>query len=203
MGNEDDKTPWEKTCAMILKEKVDSAMMQSIFEISSMDENYELMMSVIEMYEDGATKGQKLKGEELRNRPVPPYTKLRDFFSIKTEDQCLLLENVLDSTMTFADMCKEASILKKLDLVQRSFCQQTHCLDGGWEEAVERFPKEATRERLEEFTKLSFSRGIPDSFVNYCQRLLRLEKHEDGLKNAAAYSKNGTYAFSVPETISI
>ncbi|XP_070546581.1 uncharacterized protein [Ptychodera flava] len=170
--------------------------MKVLYGLCTMEENFEQMVEVVEMYEDGATLGQKLKGSDFLSKPELPFSRLSDFIMIKEDEKHSLLGSVLDGTLSFTDMCKEATMLKKLEHVQRCFCQLTHCIDGGWDEAVRRFPKEANRDQLERFTGLSYSQGIPEELANYCKRLVLFEKYK-GENVSAKFSRDGIHGHAI------
>ncbi|XP_070548894.1 uncharacterized protein [Ptychodera flava] len=162
---------WEKSCAMILKEKADSLFMKICCAVAKM-RHFSLMMEVFAMYEEGRTRSQNLKPAELRGlkRPEIPFRKLGDFLRLNNNDQKWLLEEIISTEISVTELVKESAVLRKLDLVQRFFVMITGCVEGGWEEARQRFPNETTREKLEQFVNLSYSRGVPAQFESFCQR---------------------------------
>lgn len=161
------------------------------------DRLYGKYIAVLAMYEDGSTVGQKLKPSERHTKPQPRPDLLLDLTKLKQQDQVTLLGDVEQMKSSLNEMFREVAVLRKLDVVQRSFCQLTGCIDGGWEEAVAKFPNYANRETLEQFLKLSYSRGIPEQLTLYCRRLTLLKEHKDLTERFSTFALNGAYGFVV------
>ena len=81
-----------------------------------------------------------------------------------------------------------------MENIRKAFCKCTNCT---WDEARQRFPKLTCEENLEQFSKLSFQKCIPEAFAAYCRAALQgeIESHEGELGDC--YEVNGVRARSM------
>ncbi|XP_077861518.1 uncharacterized protein LOC144341778, partial [Saccoglossus kowalevskii] len=114
--SEETRSQWEKSCAMILKEKVDSVTMNVVFGIVQ-SANYNHYVRVFAMFGEGRVKAQKLKASEMLSTPQIPHTKFMDILLLSEDEQLTLLEQVLDGLSSITEMAKEEALLKKLKTV--------------------------------------------------------------------------------------
>ncbi|XP_070534462.1 uncharacterized protein [Ptychodera flava] len=182
---------FKNSCRIILNEEkinqtVDIACMLASYD----DATYSLIIQFLEMFEDGCLKDQKLKSADRISRPdFKPY-KFKQFKVLDAQTIQALLQDAIDHNISLEQFTQESTILSKLRRVQRAFIHETGVRD--WEEAVKTYPHETTRERLLRFTNLKFKAlHIPETFVQYCQRVKRENSEGFNHRPADVYSGNG------------
>ncbi|XP_077868635.1 uncharacterized protein LOC100371633 [Saccoglossus kowalevskii] len=191
-----DKLKWKASCGLILTQKKGNQLLEVVCFLASLDDStYKILEEIFQMHEEGALKKQKLKESSISKPDIPPYV-FRTLRSLDSETVKSLLTDVRDRNTTISEFYKESQALYKISLVQKSFIQLMDL--SSWDEVVEKYPSETTRENLVRFSSLSFRPTIPDVFVNYCQRL-RIENSpvNQGETNAVFHGKNKTRSFVV------
>ena len=80
-----------------------------------------------------------------------------------------LLTDLSSKNCSFKEIIVKCHDIKALQKVQVGFVRGTNCTN--WEEAVQKYPKFATAEKLEAFKSLDYQNGrkIPEKLLTYCQ----------------------------------
>jgi len=73
--------------------------------------------------------------------------------------------------------------MKQLALLKKTFVKLTNVPD--WANAVMQFPLFADEIELKKFIALDFTKGTPQSFVDFCKRAKSMAGRSDGLVDAA------------------
>ena len=128
------------------------------------DNVFALLVEALETFESGGTKNQKLKAKQIADIKVYIF---RKFVSIHDSAKVHLLRELITGDISTADFAEECIILNKLSKVQSIFIDYCGCTT--WEEAVERFPTETTREALLPFTNMKLT-PVPDALKSFCRR---------------------------------
>jgi len=88
--------------------------------------------------------------------------------TLKEDDQCNLLQLVIDKKLSILGMKTAAVETKLMETLKSTFLNLVHIKT--WEEAEERLPFYTNKEVLLQFSKLNFTSGTPHSFANFCKR---------------------------------
>ncbi len=125
-------------------------------------------MKVIDLYEQAKLKGQKLNLSSLLTKPEFKQQYLAPIRALEENDQCLLLNKVIDKTISLAELKTESSNIKQLHSLRVAFIRLTNA--DSWEDAKVKFPDFATDEQLLKFIHLDLKKAIPKSFSDFCLR---------------------------------
>lgn len=137
---------------------------------------WEKALKVIEMFEDGKLKNQKLSKKNLISKPEFKQHHFQSLHNLAPSFQQQVLQQVANCEITLEDMKKKANDFRALENIKRAF---TRCTNSTWAEAKERFPWHTSDENLNHFLGLNFIKSVPDSFRIYCQAALRGENHRE------------------------
>ena len=140
---------------------------------------WEAALKVIELFEDGQLKAQRLTRKSLSNaKPEFKQHHFQCLHNIHPPFQQEVLQKVADKEITLDEMKKRATEFRILGNIQRAF---TKCTNTTWEEAQRRFPWHTNEEKLKQFVGLNFVKNVPESFTSYCQTAIRGENLSEGL----------------------
>lgn len=127
-----------------------------------------LAIQVMDLFKKCKLKGQKLKLATLMAEPEFKQQYLAPIRTLEENDQCLLLNKIINCNLTIADLKEASAKIKRLDNLKKAFLKLVDI--ETWEKAVEDIPLFACTEQLEKFGKLDFKNGIPQSFNEFCLR---------------------------------
>ena len=119
-------------------------------------------MKVIDLYEEAKLKGQRLNLSSLLSKPEFKQQHLAPIRALEENDQCLLLEKVIDKQISLAELKAESSNIKQLHNLCVVFVRLTNT--NSWEDAGNKFPEFASDEQLLKFIHLDLKKSIPKSF---------------------------------------
>ena len=141
----------------------------SIFYQASLPKRvWECAIKVIDCYEEGKLKGQKLNLSSLLSKPEFKQQYLAPIRALEENDQCLLLERVIKNEISLAELKEECSKLKQLHGLRLAFVRLTN--SDSWEDAQEKLPQFAKDEQLLKFIHIDIKKAIPKSFSDFCLR---------------------------------
>ena len=150
---------------------------------------YDVLQEIFDKFEEGQLKGQTLTRKELMATPDMGRCAYA-FSNLSTlpDDAVLrLLTDVRGGLLSSTELASEATHLRKLMEVERSFVALMGC--DSWEEAVQQFPEQTTREVMARF--IGGTRTISDQrLVSFCQTILDRKKRGDDASPAAVISGN-------------
>ena len=145
-------------------------------------------MRVIELFENGQLKQQKLSKKRLMNaKPDFKQHHFQCLHNIEPSFQQGVLQKVVDREITLDEMKRRAYECRSLGYIQKAFMKYTNTT---WDEAQARFPWHTQQGRLAQFSGLNFAKNVPDSFRTYCQSALRGENSQQSCctyEQCAAY----------------
>lgn len=122
----------------------------------------------MDLFENGKLKEQKLKLDNMMCKPEFKQQYLAPIRTLPDEDQCNLLQKVIDREINLNDL-KILSAQRKTILALRStFVKSTNCTS--WEEAQEKFPLYASDTQLSKFQDCDLKKMIPKRFEEFCLR---------------------------------
>ncbi|PIK36330.1 hypothetical protein BSL78_26837 [Apostichopus japonicus] len=128
------------------------------------EETYHLLQEVLCQHGNGRLKGQNLSYKDITNGPdMKPYV----LVSLPSTAAKQVLSQVRDGTMTLPYL-QETKLLVKLQAVQWLFLHLM-CIKS-WEDAMQQYPRAATREVLEHFRRFNL-RSTPPELKSFCQQL--------------------------------
>jgi len=87
---------------------------------------------------------------------------------VEPSDHIFLLTWYKNKEISLAELKKEAIALKQLAMLKRNFIKLTNAVD--WEDAISQFPLFACEVELKKIIALDFTKGTPQSFVDFCKR---------------------------------
>ena len=108
--------------------------------------------------------------------------------SLDASDQIFLLTRCKNKEISLAELKKEATALKQLALLKKTFVKLTNVAD--WNDAVKQFPLFADEPELKKFVALDFTKGTPQSFVDFCKRA---KSSEDMVALCDGYAADQTF----------
>ena len=136
---------------------------------------WEKALAVIELYEDGKIKKQKLNKKSLISKPEFKQHHFQCLHNLVPSIQLEILEQVVNREITLDEMKSEANEFRAIQNIRKAF---TKCTNTTWEEARERFPWHTTDDQLSHFLGLNFVKNVPDAFRSYCQSAVRGERQQ-------------------------
>ncbi len=131
---------------------------------------WSLATEVMNMYEDGQLKGQKLSRKNLLTTPEFKQQHFQPLHHLDPLYQQRMLQQLVDRDQSLSEMKEACSKHRSLSILKTSFVRCTNVRN--WEDAVSRFSLFAVESRLSQFQHLSFNKGIPQVFRDYCQAAL-------------------------------
>lgn len=129
---------------------------------------WDLATQVMDLYEQAKLKGQKLRLATLLHKPDFKQNYLTPIRSLSKEDQCSLLQRVVELDLSLSELQVEANKIKQQSALKVAFVKLTNV--QSWEEAQEKFPHFATEHQLERFVHIDLKKSIPKTFANFCHR---------------------------------
>ena len=145
---------------------------------------WEKAVIVMEKFEDGKLKDQKLSKKSLISKPEFKQHHFQCLHNLAPSFQEQILQQVADCKITLEEMKKQSNNFRALENVKKVFARAT-TTNSSWEEARVRFPWHTSEENFSQFLGLNFNKGVPDSFRSYIQAALKGEKHYE--KNRHVY----------------
>ena len=136
---------------------------------------WEKALAVIELYEDGKIKKQKLNKKSLISKPEFKQHHIQCLHNLVPSIQLEILEQVVNRKITLDEMKSKANEFRAIQNIRKAF---TKCTNTTWEEARERFPWHTTDDQLSHFLGLNFVKNVPDAFWSYCQSAVRGERQQ-------------------------
>jgi len=157
-----------------------------------------LAVKIMDLFEEGEIKGQKLSTRQLTCKPefkqqyLQPVQCLPDSFKLR------VLTSVAEKDMSFSELKRAASDYRAEQAVQKAFCK---CTNTTWEGARRRYPTFTTQDRLRQFLDLNFSKQMPQAFVAYCQAAMHAESCVEQTAMVGVYTHHGVHAYVVEKDI--
>ena len=133
---------------------------------------------MMNMYEDGALKDQKLHKKHLTSIPEFKQHLLQPLHNLNMEFQLRVLQDVIDENISLKELKMEAVKFRVLEAIRRAFVRCTS--SQSWDEASSKYMAYTTEDRLTQFIKLDFRHDIPDAFKAYCQSAISSELTTSG-----------------------
>ena len=156
---------------------------------------WELALRVIDMYENGQFKNQKLSKKCMIAKPEFKEHNFQCLHNLPPVFQEEVLQEVIDGTTSLEEMKKKANKFRNFEHIKKTFTKYTN---STWEEAVQRFPWYTKEERLATFLGLDFVKKVPESFQAYCQAAVQGERQQAGtLSHKGAMAS--VYAMNIME----
>ena len=134
---------------------------------------WEQALKIIDLFEDGKLKNQKLNKKSLVSKPEFKQHHFQCLHNLNPSFQQDILEEVVNCNITLEDMKREAIEYRALENIRKAF---TKCTNSTWDEAIERYPRHTNDNRLRQFLGLNYINNMPDSFRSYCQSAIRGEQ---------------------------
>ena len=129
----------------------------------------------MDLFERFELTGQTRSLTNLVSKPEFRQNYLTPIRKLAKEDQCFMLQKVIDGTYSLAELKTKAAEMKKLMLLKKAFVQCTS--SRTWENAVQKFPFYASDDQLKRFIRVDLQKEIPQSFMDFCRRA----KGEEGV----------------------
>ena len=127
-------------------------------------------MKVMNSYEKGELKGQKLNTKQLLSKPEFKQHFLQPLHHLPLDYQLEMLDAVSSKAISLQEMKVCAGKFRSLEVVKRAFVRITN--SKNWEEACARFPQFVTTQKLEQFLSLDFKKSVPEVFRIFCNAAL-------------------------------
>ena len=131
----------------------------------------------MDRFEKAELRGQTRNFSNLISKPEFRQNYLTPIRTLPVEDQCFLLQKVIDHTLSLAEMKTEAAEMKKMVILRKAFVQCTN--SRTWEIAKEKFPFYATDSQLKRFIRVDVQKEVPQSFMDFCRRATGEEADHD------------------------
>eukprot|EP00731_Ephydatia_muelleri_P017004 Em0010g102a len=137
---------------------------------------WELAVKVMNMFENGEIKNQKLSKKNLCSTPRMKQNHFVPLHHLDTSFQESALEKVLCKELSLNELKIHCQTYRALVEVRKNFMKCTN--SDTWEEVERRFGTYAEEKRLMQFVTLPFTNGIPQVFKDYCQAALTMTTTE-------------------------
>ena len=134
---------------------------------------WEKAVNVMEMFEDGKLKNQKLSKKSLISKPEFKQHHFQCLHNLSPSFQEQILQQVTDCKITLEEMKMQSNNFRALENIKKVFARAT-TTNSSREEARARFPWHTSEENISQFLGLNFKKGVPDSYI---QAALKGEKH--------------------------
>lgn len=128
---------------------------------------------MMDMYEDGALKDQKLNKKHLTSIPEFKQHLLQPIHHLNVDFQLDVLQKVIDGDLSLKELKAEAITFRALEAIRQAFIRCTNL--QSWDDAIKKYQAFTSEDRLMQFVKLDFRHCIPDTFKAYCQSALNSE----------------------------
>ena len=149
---------------------------------------WEKALKVIELFEDGKLKSQKLNKKSLVSKPEFKQQHFQCIHNLNPSFQQEILQQVVNQEITLDEMKKKAGEYRALENIRKAF---TKCTNSTWDEAKERYPWHTSDNRLKQFLGLNFIKNVPDTFREYCTAAMRGQRCQ-GNDNFSYEGSNAT-----------
>ena len=143
---------------------------------------WDLAVEVMNEFEKIKLKDQKQRTTSIA-KPEFKQHFLAPIRSLDATDQIFLLTRCKNKEISLGELKKEATAMKQLALLKKTFTKLTNVPD--WTNAVTQFPLFADEVELKKFIALDFTKGTPQSFVDFCKRAKSMAGISDDSVNAA------------------
>ena len=130
-------------------------------------------------YERGELKGQKLNRKQLSSTPEFKQHLFLPIHNLPMDFQEHILQEVHRKNLSLLEMKLSAVKFRSMDVIKRTFVRIT--CSKSWDEACVRFPDFVTHDQLEKFLSLNFKLGVPEVFRNYCDAALTITNGGPGV----------------------
>jgi hypothetical protein len=175
-------TQWrDECCEYILPKDMASTNKRSILDIAAVPHTtWVLLEQVMNMYERGRTKGQRISTSKLKKGATPDVKvhNLAGINKLSNDIQQQLLQEVIDGTRTLLEVKSAIDECRGLEKARRAFMKITKSVS--WEEAKLKYPRHTNDMALKEFSKItSLDKNIPPAFVAFCQSAVDGQKKPD------------------------
>ena len=128
---------------------------------------WKVAVSVMDMYEQGQIKDQRLNRKQLIATPEFRQHLMQPIHHLDPEFQHGILSEVVAGNKSLSEMKQDAVSFRQLETIKRAFVSCTK--SGNWDDACTTYPLYTQEERLRKFITLDFRQTIPDTFRHYCQ----------------------------------
>lgn len=122
----------------------------------------------MDLFEQAKLKGQKLKLSTLLTKPEFKQQYLAPIRSLEEEEQCQLLQKLINREISLQQLKGEADRVKQVRALHTAFLRLTNT--ETWEEAKQQFPHFATDEQMNKFMLCDLKKAVPKTFMDFCQR---------------------------------
>jgi len=136
---------------------------------------WEKAVKVMEIFEDGKLKNQKLSKKSLISKPEFKQHHFQCLHNLLPSFQEQILQQISDGKIILEEVKMQSNNFRALENVNRVFARAT-TTNLSWEEARNRFPWHTSEENISQFIDLNFNKGVPDSFQSCIQAVLKGEK---------------------------
>lgn len=134
-------------------------------------ETWDLAIQVIELFEAGELKDQKLQAKsQIVTVPEFKQQHLQPIQSLPPEFQIDKLTKVINLELSLKELKAEASTYRKLELIKKTFCRLTN--SDCFEISQQKYPDYATDDNLMRFIQLDFSQSPPHAFSTFCRQAI-------------------------------
>ena len=133
---------------------------------------WDLAVQVMDLFEKGALKDQKLNTKSLLAKPEFKQQYLAPLRAIEEAQQCAILSSVVKKEASLNDIRVLAKKVKQITLlktVKSLFASLTNT--NTWEEAQQRFPNQGTESKLQRFVEFDL-KTVPKAFQSFCQQVV-------------------------------
>ena len=139
---------------------------------------WEKAMQVMELFEDGKLKNQKLSKKNLISKPEFKQHHFQCLHNLAPSFQEQILQKVTACDITLEEMKTQSNRFRALENVKKVFARAT-TTNSSWEEARAQFPWHTNEDNISQFLGLNFNKGVPESFRSYIQAAIRGERHHE------------------------
>lgn len=127
---------------------------------------WKVAASVMDMYEQGQVKDQRLNRKQLVATPEFRQHLMQPIHHLNPEFQHQILSDVVAGNKSLSELKQDAVNFRQLENIKQAFVSCTK--SGNWDEARITYPLYTQVERLQKFVTLDFRQTIPDTFRHYC-----------------------------------
>ena len=133
---------------------------------------WNLATTVMDLFKRGniqlSEKGSKPKPGPRGSEPDFKQQYFAPIRTPKEDEQCFLLQKVIDGKLPVLGMKESARQMKQMEVLKSTFVNLVNI--DSWEEAKAQLPLFTNEGVLEQFSKLDFSGGTPQTFADFCTR---------------------------------
>ena len=146
-----------------------------------------LVVQVMDRFELAKLKGQKLNLATLMSKPEFKQQYLAPIRCLDEEDQCALLQMVIDEKCSLAELKSEAAKRKQMKALHTAFVRLTN--SESWESAQELYPQFANEQQLSKYIHVDLKKSVPQSFADFCQRAKAFDEAADSIDSLVVQYK--------------